>query len=72
MDRQIVIWFLNQGQVSPRKKLKKIRNTYDTQTVLYFLFTPVYFGITPALLDTANLSNYATQIDTWLLSKHHT
>ena len=31
-----------QLQVAPRKKLKKIWATYDTQTLLYCLFTPHY------------------------------
>ena len=42
---------------------KKIRHGHYTQTVLYCLFTPVYSGITPALLGTANSSTYDTQID---------
>ena len=34
-------------RVSQRNKLKKIWATYDTQTLLYCLFTPNYSSITP-------------------------
>ena len=46
----------------PDKKQKN-HHTYDTQLSLYSVFTPVYSGITLALLTPQKFFPYVTQVD---------